>query len=159
MIVETAQLSDLPEVMKLEEYFDVAWSPESWREEIEGEGRLVLIARDTQVVGVACFQLVEDVADLHRIAVAPGHRRLGLARVMLVAGLQWAIGQGATRMLLEVESGNEAAIALYRGYGFRQVASRPGYYGAARDALVLERHLEGVDADSVGMWDMEESHE
>lgn len=159
MIVEIAQPADLTEIMALEASFDVEWSAESWREEIEGEGRLVLIARDAGIVGVACFQLIEDVADLHRIVVAPGHRRLGLARVMLVAGLQWAIARDASRMLLEVEADNDAALALYRGYGFRPLTRRPGYYGEGRDALVLERHLEGVDADSVGMWDTEENHD
>ncbi len=78
---------------------------------------------------------------------------------MLVSGLQWAIGQGATRMLLEVEHTNAPAITLYGGYGFREVSKRPDYYGPGADALVLERHLEGVDADSVGMWDMEDMHE
>ncbi len=39
------------------------------------------------------------------------------------------------------------------------MATRPDYYGPGADALVLERRLEGVDADSVGMWDMEDMHE
>ena len=74
-------------------------------------------------------------------AVAPDQRRLGLARVMLVSGLQWAIGRGAHRMMLEVEHDNEAAINLYRGYGFRSVAKRPDYYGPGGHALILERGL------------------
>jgi ribosomal protein S18 acetylase RimI-like enzyme len=75
---------------------------------------------------------------------------------MLVAGLQWAIREGAARMVLEVEHDNEPAIALYRGYGFRPIAARADYYGPGADAVIMERPLEGVDADSVGMWDMEE---
>ena len=93
--------------------------------------------------------------DLHRIVVAPSRRRLGLARAMLVAGLQWAIREGAARMVLEVEHDNEAAIALYRGHGFRPIAARADYYGPGADAVVMERPLEGVDADSVGMGEME----
>ena len=161
MIVETARPCDLDAIVSLEGHFGVPWSADSWRRELEGEGRFVLIARREEggIVGVACFQIVDEVADLHRIVVAPDQRRLGFARVMLVSGLQWAIGQGATRMLLEVEHTNAPAITLYRGYGFREVAKRPDYYGPGADALVLERHLEGVDADSVGMWDMEDMHE
>lgn len=159
MIVETATLDDLDDLLALEAHFDTPWSAEAWREELDGEARLVLVARgpDHEAVGAASFQIVDDVADLHRIVVAPGHRRLGFARVMLVAGLQWAIGAGARRMLLEVNAGNEPAIRLYRGYGFAPVATRRDYYGPGADALVLERRLEGVDADSVGMWDMEET--
>lgn len=158
MIVEPATPDDLADILGLEAHFDSPWSAESWEQELRGEGRLTLVARGRagDTVGVAAFQLVDEVADLHRIVVAPGHRRLGFARVMLVAGLQWAIGAGAHRMLLEVDAANEGAIQLYRGYGFSPVATRPGYYGAGRDALVMESRLEGVDADSVGMWNMEE---
>lgn len=157
MIVETAVAEDLPDILALEEHFATQWSEASWRQEVTGEGRLVLIARrkSGEAVGVAAFQLVDDVADLHRIVVAPHQRRLGFARVMLMAGLQWAIGRGARRMLLEVDASNASAIQLYQGYGFAAVATRPDYYGPGADALLLERRLEGVDADSVGMWDME----
>ena len=160
MNVDIATVEDLPGIVALEANFDTAWSEQSWLDEITGSGRLVLIARKKKgVVGVACFQHVDEVVDLHRIVIAPDHRRLGFARVMLLAGLQWAIERGAARMLLEVDHRNEAAIKLYRGYGFRQVAQRRDYYGPGADALILERPLEGVDADSVGMWDVEASHD
>ena len=164
MIVEPAAPADLASILALEEHFGVPWSEESWRAELTGEGRLVVAARvdgsldggDPELVGVACFQRLAEVVDLHRIVVAPSQRRLGLARAMLVAGLQWAIREGAARMVLEVEHDNEPAIALYRGYGFRAIAARADYYGPGADAVIMERPLEGVDADSVGMWDMEE---
>ena len=162
MIVEPAVAGDVPEIVALEEAFDTPWSEESWRAELDGDDRLVLAARrrsDGVLIGAASFRVVDDVAELNRIVVAPQQRRLGLARVMLVAGMQWAIGKGAARMLLEVDHANDAAIALYRGYGFRQIAVRPDYYGPGADALILERGLEGVDADSVGMWDMEGADE
>ncbi|HHT14030.1 MAG TPA: GNAT family N-acetyltransferase [Propionibacterium sp.] len=163
MNVDVATLADLPGIMALEASFDKKWSEQSWRDEITGTGRLVLIARTTprgqaqepEIIGVACFQHVDEVVDLHRIVVAPEHRRLGFARVMLVAGLQWAIERGARRMLLEVDHRNEPAITLYRGYGFREITRRADYYGPGAHALILERALAGVDADSVGMWDME----
>ena len=159
MIVERATLDDLSDIMRLEESFGVRWSEDSWRQELTGEGRLALIARSKsgRAAGVACFQLVDAVADLHRIVVDSQQRRLGFARVMLVTGLQWAILQGAVRMLLEVDHDNEPAIGLYRGYGFKQVAVRRDYYGPGADALVMERGLEGVDIDSVGIYDLEAS--
>lgn len=160
MNVQIATLDDLPAILRLEADFPQPWSEDSWRAELVGDGRLVLMARRGEdMVGVACFQHVDEVVDLHRIVVGAEHRRLGFARIMLLAGMRWAIGRGAARMLLEVEHGNEPAIALYRGYGFRQVATRRSYYGPGADALILERPLEGVDADSVGTWDMEASND
>lgn len=161
MIIEKAGPGDLAEIMALEEHFNVRWSGKSWADELTGEGRLVLIARRRTggTVGVACFQKIDGVVDLHRIVVDATQRRLGFARVMLVAGLQWAIAQGAERMMLEVDHANEPAINLYKGYGFRPVAERRDYYGPGAHAVIMERGLEGVDADSVGMWDMEVSDE
>ena len=156
MIVEPAAPADLSSILALEEHFGVRWSEESWLSELSGEGRLVLAARvDGELVGVACFQRLAEVVDLHRVVVAPSQRRLGLARAMLVAGLQWAIREGAARIVLEVEHDNEPAIALYRGHGFRPIAARADYYGPGADAVIMERPLEGVDADSVGVWDTE----
>ena len=47
---------------------------------------------------------------------------------------------GAHDIELNVEANNEGALRLYRRFGFRQVAVRPGYYpahGGREDALVL----------------------
>ena len=40
--------------------------------------------------------------------------------------------------MLEVEWSNDAAIALYQRLGFEQLFVRRGYYGPARDALILK---------------------
>lgn len=162
MIVEPATDADLDGILALESSFETPWSRDSWLAELEGADRLVLAAKrrlDGALIGAACFRMVDEVADLNRIVVSPEHRRLGLARVMIVAGLQWAISRGAARMLLEVEHTNEPAIRLYRGYGFKQIAQRRDYYAPGAHALILERALEGVDVDSVGTWDMEEVDE
>jgi ribosomal-protein-alanine N-acetyltransferase len=58
-----------------------------------------------------------------------------------------AAARGAAALFLEVEAGNDAALALYRGQGFHEAGVRRGYYagasgaGGARDALVLRRAL------------------
>jgi ribosomal protein S18 acetylase RimI-like enzyme len=40
-------------------------------------------------------------------------------------------------MMLEVEDGNEPALALYQQLGFVTLARRSNYYGPGRDALVM----------------------
>jgi GNAT superfamily N-acetyltransferase len=70
-------------------------------------------------IGRACLA-----GDTHRwvglagIETAPDARRRGLARLILSTLLQWAARQGAEHAMLEVRSGNHAAISLYRGLGF-----------------------------------------
>ncbi|MFT3969442.1 MAG: GNAT family N-acetyltransferase [Micropruina sp.] len=100
---------------------------------------------DTDVVGVATFQLVADVADLHRVVVAPEQRGRSLGRALVEEGLAWASGQGCHRMLLEVEHDNAPALALYRRLRFIELARRNDYYGAGRHALVMQREFVQVD--------------
>jgi GNAT superfamily N-acetyltransferase len=62
--------------------------------------------------------VVGDWLGVAAMEVRPGHRRRGLAARMLRALLAWGAAQGATRCYLQVEAGNEAALALYRRAGF-----------------------------------------
>jgi [ribosomal protein S18]-alanine N-acetyltransferase len=72
-----------------------------------------------------------DVADLQRIAVAPGWRRRGVAGALLGACDVSAFA----RVLLEVRADNAAAIAFYRRHG----SSRRGYYADGADAVGMQR--------------------
>ncbi|MFD3538845.1 GNAT family N-acetyltransferase [Streptomyces sp. NPDC058662] len=51
--------------------------------------------------------------------VDPGHRRLGLARVMAVDTLTAFRRRGVNRIFLAVLDGNDAATGLWTGVGFR----------------------------------------
>jgi [ribosomal protein S18]-alanine N-acetyltransferase len=109
-----------------------AWSPGSVREEVEA--RRVVVAEDQgRVVGYVVTLAAGDVVDLLRIAVAPTHRRRGLARSLL-----GEVPAGA-RVLLEVEEGNDGARAFYAAEGFVEVARRERYYRDGSAAVVLER--------------------
>lgn len=136
-----ARQDDLPAIMGLERSgFEPTeqWSERSWRGELVGEGRTTLIARTYHPVGVIALQTTGHVADLHRLVVAPQHRRQGVGRALVEAGLDAVRHQGARSVLLEVEFHNEPAIALYQNLGFEQLAARTDYYGPGRHALILK---------------------
>lgn len=143
--VTRGAMHDLPDLMTLEESFPEAqrWSEESWREELVGAGRYVVVSRDDEgdVAAAATFSLVGDVVDLHRIVTRASARREGRARDLIVAGLAWACDADARRMILEVEQRNAPALALYLAHGFHRIATRRDYYGAGAHAVVLERSL------------------
>lgn len=156
-VIDRAGAADLDAIMALErDGFDAGarWSDASWRAELTGPDRCVLVDRDGTVVrGVATFQVVAEVADLHRVVVAPDRRGRGIARALVGAGLAWAAGRRARHVLLEVEHDNVAALALYRPLGFTELARRRDYYGAGRHALVMRRELAGA-VDGVGMGEL-----
>lgn len=74
--------------------------------------------------GRALKSLRPDDFYLSHIAVLPGHRGRGLGRQLLLAGEERAARRGARRAVLDVERGNEGAIAFYGRAGYR-LASRP----------------------------------
>lgn len=139
--ITAAHREDLPAVLALERAgFAEAeqWSERSWTGELLGEGRTVLLARAEQVLGVVAFRTTGEHADLHRLVVAPGHRRAGLGTALVEAGLQAVRHLRARAVLLEVDYDNEAAIALYQHLGFEQLTARRDYYGPGQDALILK---------------------
>ena len=137
--------SDLAQIVTLEEEFTEArWSARTWAEELVADRALTLVNKDRwgRLLGVATFHWLEDVADLNRVVVHPAHRREGIARRLIAAGMEWAEQVGARRVLLEVEERNSPAIRLYEDLGFMVLARRRNYYGSGLDALVMELPLE-----------------
>jgi ribosomal-protein-alanine N-acetyltransferase len=73
------------------------------------------------------------------VAVAPAHRRRGIAR-MLLDTLFEQTADGRRGYTLEVRVSNVGAIKLYEALGFRSRGVRRGYYTDNReDALIMWR--------------------
>lgn len=96
-----------------------------------------------ELVGYAGLAKLGPPADpefeVHTIAVARGHQRKGVGRVLmdqLVNAADMYDGQ----MFLEVRTDNAAALALYASYGFTEIGLRKGYYQpAGADAYTMMR--------------------
>ncbi len=154
MIISHARADDLAGIVELERVgFDAAeqWSETAWEEELAAHDRYVLtrLDVDSHIIGVATFSRVAEMADLNRVIVHPEFRGRGIGASLIRAGLEWANAVGAHRMLLEVRTDNEPAVALYRKLGFEPIATRRDYYGPGHHALVLQRSLRVGDAWAV----------
>jgi [ribosomal protein S18]-alanine N-acetyltransferase len=94
--------------------------------------------------GFSLSRAVADEAELLLIAVLPGERRRGIARLLLEEFMRQSRDGSLRRVHLEVRHGNPAA-ALYRQFGFEPVGRRRDYYqGADRrrhDAITFARDL------------------
>jgi ribosomal-protein-alanine N-acetyltransferase len=136
-----ARLDDLPAIMGLEQAgFPAAeqWSERSWRGELLGERRTILVARAQHPVGVISITTVGELADLHRLVVEPRSRRQGIGADLVRAGLEIVRQLGVRAVILDVAYHNEAAIALYQQLGFEQLSARQHYYGPGQHALILK---------------------
>ena len=101
------------------------------------------------VIGYLLARIVADEVELHDVAVDPAARRAGAGRALIGALVAWATAERAAVVFLEVRRGNQAAQALYRGFGFSEVGRRRRYYPDGEDALIFSASLPSASsADS-----------
>lgn len=88
----------------------------------------LFLGRDPLPSGFAMSRVVADEAEILSFALARPIRGRGYAGELLRRHLHTLAHAGAARVHLEVEEGNEPAIALYGRAGFVQSGRRVGYY-------------------------------
>lgn len=136
---------DLPAVMEIEKIaFKNPWSPELLRRELSHDWSTILLAEEPgpdgamRLLGFLIFWIVHDELHILNVATDPEQRRRGVARVVLSATLERGRARRCTLATLEVRRSNEAALNLYRDFGFRAVGIRPNYYvDEGEDAIVM----------------------
>ncbi len=145
---------DIPQVAALDQLsFSDPWPKGSFEYELKANDySLCLVAEDPgamdgqNIVGALVIWLIVDEAHIATIAVHPDYRHRGIGRRLLAEGLLQAADRGAVKSLLEVRSGNNEALHLYYGFGFKAVGLRPNYYPAGQeDALLLD--LDPLDGE------------
>jgi len=132
--------ADAPALVAIERRaFADPWSEPSFRESLSAAWSFGLVAEtDDEIVGYLIAREAGGSGEILNLAVDPPHRRTGVGRTLLDAGLAALHRRGAEEIFLEVRESNLAAQALYLGAGFRPVGQRAGYYrNPLEDALVL----------------------
>lgn len=106
------------------------------------------IATDAKhrIAGFAIIRLADDEAELLTIVVANKWQSKGVGKSLLRAAIDDLTMTPARRLFLEVEDANLAAISLYKGLGFADIARREGYYtrpdGSKAAAVVMRCELD-----------------
>ncbi len=128
-----------------------AWSAADLAALLREETVFGLVARRANAfgtraaVGFVLMRSVAGEAEVLTIAVAPSHRRRGVARAMIEEVFRRLYRDRAEAVFLEVDAGNTAALALYRRLGFVKVGERKGYYAhgsvPGASALVMRADL------------------
>ncbi len=124
-----------------DEAFGSPWKAETFAGLIDRDGMelLVMEGPDGAVMGYAVLWCILDQGELANIAVRPQDRGLGLGARLLEEVLSVSRARGVASLYLEVRASNQAAIALYERFGFRDVGLRRAYYqNPTEDARVME---------------------
>ncbi len=144
--IRAAAPADIERIAAIEaESFSCPWPAADFRREMENSwARLWVGEADSGVAGYLLAWFIPPQAELHKVAVAEGFRRQGVAVALLDHMLAEARQGGVETVWLEVREGNRAAIRLYERTGFLRAGRRRDYYqGPREDALVFQLDLAG----------------
>jgi ribosomal-protein-alanine N-acetyltransferase len=139
-----ARVEDLDALAALEALASVRpWSRAVFAEELTRTFACVMLLReDDALAAFLVYWLVEGELTVLNVATAPAQRRRGHAARLIEHAILVARRAGCLRLLLEVRRSNQAAIRLYRKYGFRPIGVRAHYYANEHeDAIVMRLSL------------------
>ena len=142
--VDVMKKEDIDQVLAIEQAsFSMPWSRNLFLSEFRSPGvstLLVSLANDTprMVTGYIIYWLVEYEMHILNLAVAPAHRRHGIARQLVLDAIKRAYAKGARQAFLEVRASNTAAQKLYSDLGFTGSFVRRDYYDSpTEDAVIM----------------------
>lgn len=130
--------SDLPAVISIERRsFPTPWSLAMFVLELSKPSGICLAAHvGDELAGYVICSRYDQVWHLMNIAVAPEHRKSGLAGRLMRGLIDES--RGALPFTLEVRVSNRRAIGMYEHFGFRSAGVRPRYYhDNGEDALIM----------------------
>lgn len=81
--------------------------------------RYIALTHDGEIIATARVAISEDWSIVTRLIVSDSFRKKGLARILMLACMNSALENGATKMALQVDQSNQDAQALYEKLGFR----------------------------------------
>ena len=111
--------------------------------EVSGKrGVFLIVSLDGQPVGCGAMRLLDpQTGELKRMYMAPAARGRGLGRQLVAALEAEAKALGAKRLVLETGTRQHAALALYRGAGFRPIPLYGEYVQSPDTSICLGKDL------------------
>lgn len=147
------ELDDLDAIEAIEQVsYPAPWSRAMFVGELSKTTAHSLGAVDAggALIGYLILSRYVDAWHVMNVAVAPAHRRQGVASALLERVFAETAADARRGYTLEVRVSNTAAIALYERFGFRSSGVRPGYYTDNReDALIMWRDAEPSSREGV----------
>ena len=118
-------------------------NPSSLADEWTRRGAVKVAVHEKSPIAYICVteERTCAVAWVTDIVVAPDHRRKGAASALLTAAQAWASERGVRRLILEMQSKNQACIHLAQKFGYEFCGYNDQYYPTQDVALFFGRVL------------------
>ena len=119
--------------------FTIPWSKQMFLDELNNPLALYYVAAcGEKILAYAGLWIIADEGHITNIAVEPSWRRQQIAAALMQRILDAADEYGLRALTLEVRSGNQPAISLYKKFGFQVEGRRKAYYSDNHeDALIM----------------------
>lgn len=147
--IRQSKLYDVPAMARIErDSFGAPWSAEEITKDVTAGGNIYVAVAETdgEKAGYGEIRIVAGEAQIYNIAIAPEYRKQGIGEALLMHLIEAGRERGCALVTLEVRAGNEAAMALYKKLGFREVGRRKGYYAkGGEDAVLMDLELGEIE--------------
>lgn len=109
-------------------------------DEISKFNKYLIYSIDDKNIGFIDFSFIYDRIELNYIYVETSYRNRNIASKLMDKLIEFSIDNKCINITLEVDESNEAAINLYKKYGFTIAAIREKYYGK-NDGYLMIREM------------------
>ena len=124
-----------------EQIFDGSemYNEQSFASDLQNSDKIYYVAvHKNLVVGYVLLAVVGDDLELHKIAVLPQFRKLGIGKNLLDMASKYMKKNHYKKLFLEVRETNKNAINLYNKFGFKVLSKRENYYDDGEACLVMQ---------------------
>ncbi len=139
-IIRKMTVEDLEQVVAIDQIsFSLPWPPRSYYFEVTDNpaSRCWVAEQDGKIIAMMVAWFIVDEIHIATIATHPDFRKQGVGEDLLARTLQFAKEEGAIASFLEARESNEAAIHMYRKFGYVESGRREGYYADNGEAAIL----------------------
>ena len=139
-MIRKMTLDDLEQVVAIDQVsFSLPWPARSFQLELTDNpaSRCWVTDLDGRVVAMVVAWLIVDEIHIATIATHPDFRKQGIGKNLLAHTLRSAKEEGAITSFLEVRESNDAALEMYRKFGFVESGRREGYYKDNDEVAIL----------------------
>jgi ribosomal-protein-alanine N-acetyltransferase len=137
VILRKMTLDDVEQVVAIDKIsFSLPWPTSSFHFELTDNpaSRCWVAELDGRVAAM----FIVDEIHIATIATHPDFRKQGIGEKLLSFTLQSAKDEGVVSSFLEVRESNEAALMMYRKFGYVESGRRAGYYkDNGEDAILM----------------------
>ncbi len=135
-------LEDIDRIILIErEIFLFPWSPGNFADSINAGYICKVLQQADTLMGYGIVMLSPEEAHVLTLGIAADWQKKGLGKQLLQHLIQCARQEHVKSVFLDVRESNHGAAQLYQLMGFRQIATRKGYYPAMcgrEDARVMQ---------------------